>query len=170
MMSFASRLAFRWSAVAVAAIWLVSLVLAVALQGCGASAMDTARSGLGLSARALAAFDSGAEHAYRDHHARTLRESTTMDEYTRGMRDWDAVVDAASVAKSSMLAAESALDAYEEGRGDDSSWFAAAACLGLALERLAAAAEVAGATMPRSLREALDALHGLGGVVCPSPR
>lgn len=169
-MSLASRLAIRWSAIAVAAIWLLSLVVAVAIQGCGASAMDASRAGLGLSARALAAFDAGAESAYRAHHARVLAGADGMDAYTRGMREWDAVVDAARVAKSSMLAAEAALDAYDEGRAEEASWFAAAACLGLALDRLVAASEAAGAEIPRVLRDAVDALGGMGGVVCPRPR
>lgn len=170
MMSLATRLAFRWSSMVVAVVWVVSLVVAVILQGCGASAVDAARTGLGLSARAVVELDAEAANGYRAHHERTLAESSTMEEYTRRMRAWDGVVDAARVAKGSLLAAESALDAYAEGRGDEASWFAAASCLALALDRLSDAAEAAGVELPGTLAAAVDSLGGMGRVTCPSPR
>lgn len=142
----------------------IALGIAVCVIGCGASAADSLRSGLGLAARGVASADQLAAPAYSDAHDQALRESVTMDAYRDRMRAWDSLVTALRAAKFALLGAESVIDA-----GDESEWFPAGACVALALSRLREVARAVDLRLPATIDQAIDAMEGLGGVVCPDP-
>lgn len=114
----------------------LAIVAAVALTSCGGTALDKARSGLAVTARAVAAADGVAADVIE----RRFAEVETAEQLERERERADRVVRAFTSAHVVLVAADVTMDAVES----DGSWQDSLACVIPAVLKLVDALELFG--------------------------
>lgn len=137
-------------------IMLSGFVFALLVSSCGASAPQTARTVLDVASAGVVAVDAVSALSYTEHARAALAASATLAEYQILMSPSNALDDALRTTHALLLAADSAIDAWDAGGAEQ--WLSLAVCVAGALENLRAAIEAAGVELPPALIVALNAL------------
>ena len=141
--------------------WFVALALGLTLAGCHGFERG-ARTALDVSAHAIVAVDADLAPRYEAAAAEALAASATADEYAGRMERWNATERALRTARSSLLAAESGIDAADT----DGEIRSVVGCVGVALGRVLDALAEVDVSPPPKLRDALRSFSRLGGLFC----
>jgi len=145
----------------------LSLVLFLVLtSACAATPQETARTVIAVTAAGVRSVDIVSAQAYTDRARAALAASSDMTAYRAAMAPIDALEESLRIADQALLAAEAVVDAWDAG--GSAQWMAVAACVAAALERIRAAIENAGVTLPAELVSALSTASSFVGG-CPSP-
>ena len=137
--------------------------VAVAVGGCG-GAPRVGRVVVLAAAEAVVAVDEATAGEHAAAAARALDAASTLPEYRAAMVPWDALTVALGVARSTVRAADAALDAWDAGGSE--RWLALAGCVAASLVALAEAIEAAGVALPAELAAALSLAASLGAATC----
>lgn len=145
-------------------VWANTILLAaLSLAGCG-GAPTIGRHLVLTASEALVAVDAATADEYTAAANRALAAAASMPEYRRAMEPWDALEAALRTARSSLLSADAALDAWDQGGSE--RWLPAAGCVASSLALLAQAIAAAGVEVPPELGEALAIAADIGAPVC----
>ena len=144
---------------------LIVASLAIGALGCGGPPA-AARTAVGISADAIVSLDHEFAARYTERAAAALEASNTAAAYAEAMSGYESVRDALHVATASVLATESALDAWDAGDDDGEGFFAAAGCAAVALGHLRDGLVAIGVVPPKALDDALALIIGFGTAVC----
>lgn len=129
------------------------------VTACGASAAEEARGALGTAARALVIVDQTFADEYERARVEARETSSTWDERDAKVAKWETARDALRASRSSLLAAEAAIDAYESDEAGD--WLGQAVCVASSLSHLRAAFRDVGISVPPFVSRAEATLNGL---------
>lgn len=139
------------------ALWFPILVAA----GCG-GVPDGLQQGVSVAAQAVSAADREAADRYAEAADRARQEAQTLAEYHARMQTLDGIERALRVARSAVLSAQAAIDAWDAG-DDGAQWGLVASCLAGALGNLATAFLAAGIDAPGALADAIGLARAWGG-------
>ncbi len=142
------------------------LFLVLMMPACAATPQDTARTVVSVTAAGVRAVDIVSAQAYTDRARTALASFADLAAYRAAMAPVDALEESLRIADQALLAAEAVVDAWDAG--GSAQWMAVAACVAAALERIRAAIENAGVTLPAELVSALETARAFVGE-CPSP-
>jgi hypothetical protein len=118
---------------------LLAIVVGASTLGCGASATTVARGALERVTAASARMDHSLAESRRERSAEIrARPDATLEEHRAAMAFYDEALEVTRDLRSSVLAAESAIDASEQGQQSD--YFALFACVLSGLSELTAIA------------------------------
>lgn len=146
------------------------LAVLVSTVGCGGSYINNSRRTLYVATESLIAVDETLAPKYEEAANRALRIAENEEEYNRRMSEWDGAVSAARAARVSLLAAERALDEYEDN-GDRIGWYGALACALLDLKTLGEVADAVSVRLPTIFTNTLAAVTALAnGKMCNEER
>lgn len=132
-----------------------------ALIGCASGPPKAVRSALALSAEAILQVDAGARRRLAELEQKHC--PGPMDACPPEALAPAPVVEKMEVARSALLSAEAAADAWENGSADKSTFFALVPCLANALASMVDAVKAAGWSPPKLAAEAVGALSSLAG-------
>lgn len=144
--------------------WPMFVAIAVlALTACGGVERH-ARTALDVSAHALVTTDAIVADVYERRAAEALEAATSLDDYRDRMQALDRTEAALRVARSSLLAAQSGLDAHGAG-----NVLGSIGCVADAFDTLLDALAEIGVDPPPKLRRAIDAIRAVAGDRCEVP-
>lgn len=149
---------------ALALMW-VGLGLILLLDGCGASAFDSARSVILRGADAENAVDPILAREYRNHAAVELDRASTIAEYRERISGWDDAIAANDAFRDALRTAESAVDTAEQV-GSEAGLFPILGCLAKALRHLVQTLTDVGLDLPELLKTGVELFSQYS--TCPS--
>lgn len=139
--------------------------LVLLLQGCGATAIGTARDTIQIGAEAVKGTDPLVSRAYTDASRIILAESETIEEYRERIAPWFSLRDAQRTAIASLRSAESAIDTWEATE-DERPFQAIIGCASRAVRRLVEAIRNAGIDVPPLIANTAEMLAQYLGAPC----
>jgi hypothetical protein len=130
------------------------IVFLSVLASCGLTPQQTAHVSLGVAASGVRAVDIVSAQAYTDRARTALAASSSLTDYQTTMQPLDLLESSLRIADEALLAAEAAVNAWDNGGA--SRWLALAACVAQALHEIERAINAAGVQLPSELVQALD--------------
>ena len=144
-------------------LWPLFVVLALCIGACGGVERH-ARTALDVSAHALVTTDAIVADVYTQRADEARTTATSLDDYHARMATLDRTEAALRVARASLEAAQSGLDAH----GADGV-LGTIGCVADAMDRLLDALAEIGVDPPPKLRRAIDAIRAVAGDRCEVP-
>ena len=142
---------------------LLICVVALTLSACGG--VSTARETLATTARIVRTVDVAEAAAYRIAADWCLADSDSMDEYQACITPHNRIEQSLTAVNASLIATESAVDAYEAGDGGD--FIGAFACVANAIDELIDSLVRAGIDLPDVLADGVAVLRAFSPGFCP---
>lgn len=143
--------------------FVVLVPLALTWCGCGGPP-DAVQATLSTTSRALNQVDAEVAREYSDVGRRCLAASSSMETYRECVAAFDDIEQALRTTHASLLTAQAAADAWEDGSADDGPWHAAVPCLAEALSWLTQTLAAAGMDVPAAVGSALWLAERVVGV------